>query len=910
MTKWFLRSAMMILSLLVIQSSAAAINFPSVSEVIREGPKQGLSALQNLGTGGGEGMYMAIYKDTVRNPNRLVEEQVKQRFGIDFKVDLALPPQQGQFIFTDFFKNPGGALKNPSAPILQSSLQSDCVRFRATRAEERVRMLAVVKRRLDERRRSAEDPEDIPSDPQHPVDRAVILQLIEAIDDETEAQIQDAFASIPEYRSLNDQQALLRCYEDLSEAVDFEIRLQSILHPSRKKLEALQTFMNGRLDDFSQSVPLTNLSYGSAFPKYDLLFDIDVIDMIFFGTGVRTDTGQVSGQGTSASRTELDDFDDYEDLVAATRSAQTPGVFSPGSTTGTSSGSTSGGTGTGTSLSGTFENHAGAFGSSGNQFAGPLCVDSWTGLDLDYSRLDPSGQALTPTTPSRPTGSTGSAVPPASSSTTVRPPSTVTPLATAPVSSQGGTLTQEGSPDFGKNRKALCEGTIGVDLGNDLFQLLFCIDIRFAKLGKTWQSSTEEKCIACFVNDMNRVFEDIIFKASVRPHKNTGTIMESGICEDGYGDDVGFFSFIEWVPVKFYPEICYPTGGVTSSQYSELVGYPELVAILDKRSSVDCQAFLDEEAKARCREAVGGDTLSYDEFSAAYRATVNQRIKSIGDLDKESNVWARLVGDQGIAERELHVYLYRLGKDQERYGESQVISQDLKEKLEYLQQTMDSIQRDQSLIVDANRDQKVEQLMCLKGYFFGEEETGTQQQFNCRTYRYTFKQVEQEMAAENERISHITRRWNNRSRDFNQGNRCSAFAGVGLIDAFAEEFGGLTSDYFFQTDFRKTQTPQEQVTGQIASNSDVDDLNQLFSLINEQIAFIDETKNQEQQQSQFEADQERSLQLNKMAEELTSFRSILNTYTEWWVKMVTDLQFVSKGGQKISVLQSFMEKLK
>ncbi|MGE3279192.1 MAG: hypothetical protein AB7J40_05440 [Candidatus Altimarinota bacterium] len=906
MSKWFIRSVVLGVCLLLVQSGAAAFNFSDVSEVIRKGPSQGLSAVQNLRTGAGKGMYMTIYEDTVRSPNRLVEEQIKKRFGIDFKVDLSLPSQQGQFIFTDFFKNPGGALKNPSAPILRSSLQSDCVRFRATSAEERVRMWKVVKQRLEERRIKEND-EDIPADPQNPVDQAVILQLVEAIDDETATQIQDAFTSIPEYRDLTEQQALLRCYEDLSEAVDFELRLQSLLHPSRKKLEALQTFVNGRLDDFTRSVPLTDVSYGTSFPKYDLLFDLDVIDLIFFGSSLETRSGQ-SGQAGAGIPKDAD-FDDYESIVAATA----PRATSSATGAGTGSAATGvSGTAAGmqsVNLSGGFENHSGAFGASGNQFAGPQCVDTWTGLNLDYSALTPSGQALAPTSPARPAPSTGASS--SSGSSPVRAPDSISPLNTAPVSSQGGALTQEGLYEMGKNRKALCEGTIGVDLGNDLLQLLFCIDIRFAKLGKTWQTSQEETCIACFIRDMNRVFEDIIFKASVRPHKNTGTIMESGICEDGYGDDVGFFSFIEWVPVKFYPDICYPKGGVTDSQYAELVGYPEIVNRINHSGFVDCEVhFEDEEAQERCREAIGGTSLSLDEFRTAYLNNVDQRIENVTAGDVQANVWSRLVGMQGVVERQVHVYLYRLGKDEERYGESKKISQDLKEKLDYLQQTMNSIRQDPSLVVNVDRDQKVEQLLCLKGYFYGSQQAGESKAFNCRTYQTTFREFEEEIARENQRLYTITRRWNTRSKDFHQNNRCNAFAGGGLIAAFEQEFGGLTSDYFFQTDARKSQTPQEQVTGQITANTDINDLNRLFSLINEQIATLDQTQAQQQLKSRFVAEQQRSLQLYRMADELTSFRTILQSYTDWWAKMVTDLQFVSKGGQRISVLQSFLEKLK
>jgi hypothetical protein len=891
MFKWFLRSGVALLSLMMVQSSAVAFQFSDVSEVIRKGPQRGLDALQTIGDGGGDGFYSAIYADTIRNPNRLVEEKIKDRFGIDFKVDLTLPAQQGQYLFTDFFQNPGGSLENPSAPVLRSSLQSDCVRVKAAQAEDEARRWDLVKRRLNQRSTSSNSEQ---------VRREVVLRLVEAVDDETRRRIDQAFAQIPAYDSLNSQQQLLRCYEDLSTEVDFELKLQSLLNPTRKQIESLQTFMNGRLDDFQQNVPLTDFSYGTAFPRYDLLFDIDVIDMIFFGTAVATDSGRT---GSSADTSGADDFDDYQEILAATFN---PNILPDGSTVTTTGSQGSSVPGSSSSSSTTvFESAESQFGSSSRDFSGPLCVETATGLVLDYSPLEveirsgASGQGTVISENGRIEPS--AALPP--------PPLDVNRIASDSFQPAPTSFTAEGSYTFGKNRKAICEGTVGVNLGNDFLHLLFCLDIRFAKLGKTWQSSREDNCIACHVSSMNQIFEEKVLKSSVRPHKNTGTIMESAICEDGFGDDVGFHFFLEWVPVKFYPDICYPKGGVTDATYAELIGYPEIVARVNRPGFyVDCQVdFTDEDAVDRCREALQADQLSYEDFRASYLNTVNQQIQSVEEIDKESNIWAKLVGDQGIAQRELHFFLYRSGKDLPWYGEDDFFEPEFKNRMEYLRTTTAEILRDPSLVVDAQRDQKTEQLLCLKGSYF--QQGGTH---DCRIYDDTFRELEEDINMERERVAKISRRWNLRSQDFNEENSCSTFSGSGPFEAFWKTFEGKFSlDYYLETDTRKTQTAAEQVTGQISANTQIEDLNRLFSEINQQVEFIAEEKSEEVRKQAFEASQEESLQLyTAFAEELTNFRSTLQALTDWWAKMVDEKDFISKGGQRVSLLESFFEKLR
>src|SRR5690606_26382040 len=210
---------------------------------------------------------------------------------------------------------------------------------------------------------------------------------------------------------------------------------------------------------------------------------------------------------------------------------------------------------------------------------------------------------------------------------------------------------------------------------------------------------------------------------------------------------------------------------------------------------------------------------SYDDFRASYLSTVNRQIQSVNEIDKDSNIWAKLVGDQGIAQRELHFFLYRSGKDQPWYGEDEFFPMDFQDRMDALRAKSDEIRRDPSLIVDAQRDQKTEQLQCLKGSYFQGSPN-----LNCREYDDTFRQLEADMRSERARISQITARWNARSRDFNEENTCATFSGSGPFEAFWNTFEGkFSADYYLETDTRKTQTAAEQVTGQISANMQIDD---------------------------------------------------------------------------------------
>lgn len=886
-----------------------ALDFSDVAEVSENEASRGAS-LSSLGEGEGTGFYMAIYEDVVREPNKQVEEKLKDRFGVDFRVDLSPTDEAGQGTFADFFEDPfASQYSGISAPSFESSLQSDCVRIRASQAQDVGRRWELLKKRLRERGQAFDEgeipePENFEQDADEVITRELLNRLIGLVDEESQTRLEEAFNTIPEYRDLSQQDALIRCYNDFSREVDYELKLQSILHPTQQQAQVLQTFMNNRLDDFSDQ----NSLYGSSFPQYDLLFDIDVIDYILFGSPLSTNIQQSGngsgflassgGSSTAFGQTEVNPFDPSNTTTDG--SEQNGGASAAEAQT--------------VPLGVTDLNPTGGFGTSTASFAGPFCSDDVDGEELDFTPLQEREEDTITIAPGLSQQVSGT-LPPAevidSNPGNIVPDQDVT---TAVVGVNDG---GEGQFQPSVNLNVLCEGSAGVNFGNDFLKLLFCINIGFEKQGKTWQTTRDENCIACFLYEMNQIFEEYVLSRSVRPHKNTGTIMESAICEDGYGDDIGFHFFLEWTPVKLFPDICYPEGGNGNDagareQYAEMVGYPEVLQRVNREGLyVQCEAdFKDENSQDRCREAIGGDELTYEQFQQAYVSTLDVENPpfSLDDVDRE-NVWAKLVGDQGIAEREVHLLLYRLGQDNAQYGEDEVIPQDFKVRLDKLRTRVDEIKRDDSLIVDAYQDQKTAQLLCVKGFSFASAENNAFAQ-SCNE-EDSFAQLEADILAEQNRIMRITQRWNTRSRDFNKQNQCQVFTGSGPIDAFWNTFEDkFDGGYYIQTDLRKTQSLQEQITGQIAENADLSDFESLFSAIESETQTIARVQQRQEQQESFETDQQRSLQLyTAFGAELATFRANMRALTDWWSEMVDEKQFVSKGGQRINVLESFFEKL-
>lgn len=848
----------------------------------------------------GIGFYRALYEELNENPYSQAEEAIQQRFGIDFDIDLQPAQAGGAQIFTDFYENK--RLENPVKPTLKNALDEDCVRIRAAQVDDDRRWHQLVKQRLVEKGSASlaelNDASAVKAPDAPPATQAFYTRLADVFDEEARTRIQKAIEQLPDMASLSDAQRLISCYQDFSREVEFELRLQSLLQPSRRQLEALQIFMNGELEK------------KPGFPVYDLVFDLDVIDFLFFGESIDTgivadgsfnDGGRDRGQGTSVildTQQLLQLFEDQDDERSGPQRSPSGASVS---------GSSSAASGSGASTDADeFLSHG--FGSNSANYAGPFCVDEDRGVNLVFTDFedDPEEdeeqeEQESETDPLGPPGvSPGPPVSPSGSSVNDADDdeNEANPVL-------AGDSLPEGFRTDGLNAQQLCEGTAGFDLNSDFFRFVFCIKVSFDKVGKTWKK-VRDNCISCHIAKMNQTFEQQILSRSVRPKKNTGTIMESGVCEDGFGDDIGFHFFYEKVPVKFYPDICYPNGGVSDDRITKLTGYPELVSRVNKPGYfLDCEADFPTDVKAqdRCKEVVQGNALSYEQFVAGYLQGRDDRITDVDDVDRSTNVWARLVGDHGIAQRELHVFLYRTGQQEAWYPEEKALPQDYRDQLQKYHEQMKSLHTDKSL----GPEERLQQLLCLKGYAFSAVGAETP----CGEGDDNLSKLDDEITEERARVMSILKQWNQKSADFNKKGSCGAFEGSGPFQALWDGFlDPITSgDYYLDTNFRRTQNPQEQVAGQIIANTDIQDLSLLFQEIDKEVSFnLDDRKERELRES--ESDQDRVLLLqNALGTEMLSFKSHLQAISGWWFTMVADDdQFVSRSGQKINALESFLDK--
>ncbi|MDP3975795.1 MAG: hypothetical protein Q8P95_02665 [bacterium] len=856
----------------------------------------------------GTGFYRKIYEDAVKRPTEDIDAALKQRFGIDLDLKPKPSRQQGQYAFWDLYQDPLWQKSREYQPTLKDDLRADCLRIKMGQIGDEEVRLRILKNRLQERQIVAETG-TVGTASSAGLDQIEYLQrIVGQIDQQSRDQIEAQIKALPNLDGPVEQDVLLACYQNFTEDVSFESRLQTLLSPLRRQLKVMQTFINGDLDDFTSDIPFADALFGTTFPRYDLLFDLDIIDFIFFGTSFsmgisgpgdprqsgggdvgetaseRAALGQVSGQ-TITSATQVGTSQPQRFGEISSRSVSSRQAFPPLNVP-TDSGST-------------------GFGASKDTYGGPYC-SAREGLRLDFSTLGytqatPQGRGTLvggPVSNQSPDVASGSG-------TVYSGPAGTSPTGGGLSSSSGGNsnggATIDGRPivpslagEDDLNLEALCENLNDTDTPGLVMKLAFCINVTFDKVGKTWQKRRED-CISCRIAEMNQLFEEQILAQSVRPHKNTGTIMESSVCEDGYGDKLDQFIYREWVPVKFYPDICYPKAGVTDEKYAQLVGYPEVVSRMKKGSDdFDCEVeFKDPDAVKRCTSAIGGGKLSYDNFRKAY-------------LDRNL-FWKSLVGRQGQAERAQHDFLYRLGQTQPWYEENEVpVAQDLKVRLDALKKRMADIQR----IPADEGNLRLEKMICLRGYYIeGSPNIGSIQCGGGDTIRAWEKEVNQLR----DQVMDQVKNWNDLSRDFNRDNQCGPFDGHSSFDKFKDfvldRIPG--SGYYLQTDFRRTQTPEEQVTRQITANSGISDLSDLFSAINSEVKSLTQAKKADEQNYNFETQQEAALMLPKaLGQEFKQFKSNMLGFTNWWAEMVDQKNFKSSGGKSINALESFLEKTK
>ncbi len=920
---------------------------------LEQGPKDIYEAARGLGEGSGTGMYMSIYESVVSQPNAAVENRIKERFGIsNFSLDIAPATGSGPKIFTDFFKSSASSFFSPVKryqPNLFGSLQNDCRRIKAAQITDVERQWDIVSGRVLEQIREIKGRIVTGKSKDDDKKKMDILKAsqasIEAVKVATIALLTKQVS-----KKVNlDQQGLLTCYVEFSHDIDYEIQLQRLLHPHRVQLEAMQTFTNGKLDDFTRTggeLNPTDINLGSVFPRYDLLLDLQAIDTLIFGSPLVIDRPEAtasSGFIGSAKRR----VSNYQELAKLAQDNQKPveslisNLQPVASPLPESSGKVAFNVAPGAGIESLPPSSG--FGSSigGIVVAGPTCpATNRSGLSLDYSTVGkaPGTMAkvspafdevqyvrnLTGTEPALGSGDT--ALP----STNVFAPPLLTPgRPLSPIDQQIkkdiDQLRAVGQFSVGQNEKAVCQGSSGLSLSNDFLDMSLCLDFKMSKTGKTWKSVKDDTCLSCQIAKMNEVFEDKVLKKSVRPHKNTGTIMESGLCEDAFSSNMNWGGLIEWVPVKFYDDLCYPKAGVTQEDYADLVGYPEIVSKIDQPDKeVICKGdFTDPDAVARCSKAISGPKMSYEQFKMEYLKGLDWLVSRQGgnvdakpiqqpeDADKEKNTWARLVGNRGIVEREMHVLLYRLGKVGQKFEEDKIIQKDFKKRLDNLRVELKKIS-DMS-----ESESKIQKLLCLKGFAYRDENgkdtplSGIKDaSINLDCQGDTYKLLDRDINAERARIGGMLKRWNQMSADFDRDHPCSVFDSrnfkrleQGIKDRFS-------TDFYLDTSTGRKETPQNQFLNQISVNRGIDDLSQLFSEVDKSMQTVKNVNDQKIQDQQVTTDQQVILQFAQIRDEFMQFKTNLGSLTDAWGKMIQTDSFVSKSGARISILQSFLEKIK
>lgn len=927
MNRFFSKTMFLLLVGLLLGSVPHTFALQNFSETVRGAPKKLGEAVSDSLSGSGNGMYLKVYEDVIRNPNKLLKERVSQRFGINFDLDLAPRPDTvGPAWFKDFFHVGPQDLfaKVPLVqPNLKDNLQRVCVEMRLAQIDDRRMEWEILKKRAKEKKEKLLTPKPSKKGEKPPAPNLAEIEFLNRIAERLavnqERDIKALLRNLPSPSQVLDQEALLQCYSEFSQEIDFEMALQTMLNPSRKQLETLQIFTNGVLDNLGGT-------FSKSFPNYDLLLDLQIIDRMIFGSSVTLDkrkggVDQIAqmkkekkGAGSLATAPQIKDilriqggfqvnipgpqssvFKSPYRLPKFVPAGDNP-LIAPDKESFPSTPST------------TVYPESKGFGTTAD--GGKYCpAEMKGGLQLNESEIGAAPGSFTAG------GAAGSSVAGSSRGTSTggsfeegedaelvredgQSPVVVGPGAasSSPFKDKADNTTAK-SPS--KNRKELCEN--GFRFGNDFLTLLFCLDIRFSFTGKSWTAAEkieDQECLFCHIAQINKTFEEKVLKRSVRPHKNTGTIMESAICEGGYSKDIGFHFDIDFVPVKIFPDICYPVGGVSKPEYALLRGHPDISAKVDQPGkSFQCnQDIFAKESVKECEERIGVNRISYDDIKKNYSAAIAKQIQDLDEIGPKENKWVRLVGHQGLAKGILEHFLYRLGKikkEKAPFGLETV--QDFFERQQKLQKKVDEIRSGK-----LSDGEKMKELVCVKGYL--------SDQFQCPDGD-TLKKLDEDIEKERQRVFTILRRWNQQSKDFNRESRCSQFEGQGLITALEKTFSDrLSLDFYLNTPKQRIKSPQDQFLPQIAATTEIDDVGGLLSQVDRVIKQLGELKDTKEEEKKEERDQVEALQYLALFTEMQSFQKSFDSIRKQVLRFFNEKTFASTSGQKINVLESFLEK--
>jgi hypothetical protein len=871
-------------------------------------PDEVSAANQDEGTGAN--FYGDIYGSIKQGTRLGFLDEMNRSSGMAFEEDLL-----SGFKLPDFFWDYATeANPNPAFEVVTTTVDAgQCAQVFAQQAMREQQQYRVLRARLLER---------IDSDDSF-LGGLAVDDYLKRFDEAT-----------PELLSLAEAEALsgvirntTDCASTIEKEAAFESRLSLLFTPLEQELEVQQTFANGTLSDFQKGVGngvrqyFNRSGFGDpGLPKYDLVFDLELVEKILFGTGVSIDSGDVA-QGGSDPRNSDNTYDAYsdhlKDALKGTDDSQVGSVVLPGggvlpidngsqtSTTALPSAGSAGGSRSGGAV-------AGAVGPDGRPIEGDKAVCPYdTGISLNFSGIGSDGSF-------RPIDTAFGGLDTVNGLGSGGPASRIGRAVDAAFGGGGleDLTTQELvaellllpdlSLEAAQNADAECEMYRG-----DYLSYVFCIRVEFAKVGKTWEvERVNDSCIACQLRKLNKIIEEELLARNLRPHKNAGLIMESGICADAYSDDIGFFIDVQKVPVKFYDPICYPSAGVYPTEMAAINGHPSFVSQLMKgeMNCLDPEIAINADAKKVCSEVIHNGKMTKEQFASYYR--------------QRDEKWAKLVGSQGIAQRRLHDFLVRMGV------EDPVLDEDTKpvrvygpsgnlESWNSLYENGDGTvnwnfqERKRSILLGLKetRGDPIGQ-MCWRGLLRQAADT-TCLSMNIVDSLY---QLDLDIFNERSRLMTDLERWKQQKRALETNATCSAFEGDGPLDTFGKFLEDRTvgkAPFYTEPKYDKGESVEGTLTRQILDNVRIGELGSFFDAFQEQLDAGSRLGENVTAAADFEAmGKHLQTQMKVMERELVTMKQYLGLFNKQWARLDELTVVVEDSPDKISVLEEFKEKIR
>jgi len=343
-----------------------------------------------------------------------------------------------------------------------------------------------------------------------------------------------------------ERERLLTTLREVRAEYEFEKDLAELEQELTEKVEATEIFANGTLTDTPEFIESL---------RYDLVRDLNIIDIIIFGEEATTP----SPLGSSLFPTE-----DQRELEAAAGGGEVPRAstqapFASGEAEKIEALQTHADLSQPPSFGEIKKEKSKGeppegFPSAFTDSQGKVCqgVDY---LDLDDSFVSGTGKEVAEEEP--PKTESGYIVGGAKDAVSISP-SQAPGFPYKEIS-----LLPEEEENFADlYKKALARGDIDEndqcwpkEKGDTGMYVLFCISVETGNY-MVKPRKDEENCIACHIQKMNEVFEEKIFTNSIRPRKNQGLIGGSGFCKGALEPIPDFNIYLYFKPIRFVNDIC------------------------------------------------------------------------------------------------------------------------------------------------------------------------------------------------------------------------------------------------------------------------------------------------------------------------------------------------------------------